>query len=172
MDQNLFKKWSVAQIRPNSVSLAIRNLERQGFEPFAPKMNLTIKKKNKFFNKEVFVFPGYVFVGIDSQSPNWGKINSTYGVSKILVFNNRVAEISHNLILALKNRYEGPFKSTSEQNLVQGDSIKFNSGPFVDLIANIEKIDAQNRIWLVFNVMGGKRRLKLPKEKSLEYFKI
>ena len=67
MDQNLFKKWFVVQIKPNSGDLAVRNLERQGFETFGPKMKITIRKNNKFFNKEVLVFPGYIFVGIRHQ---------------------------------------------------------------------------------------------------------
>ena len=61
-------------------------------------MKTTRKKENKFTNKDVFLFPIYAFVGIDLQNSYWGKINSTYGVSKFLSFNNKPAEIPHDLI--------------------------------------------------------------------------
>ena len=104
MKQNLVKKWLIVQIKPNAYGLGIRNLERQGFETFLPKMKVTIRKEERFIYKDVFVFPGYIFVGIDKLNLNWAKINSTYGVSKVLVFNNKPSEISHDLIIALKNK--------------------------------------------------------------------
>lgn len=64
------------------------------------------KKENKFIYKEVLVFPGYMFVAFDITGCNWNNINSTYGVSKVLAFNNKPSEISYDLIEVLKNRYE------------------------------------------------------------------
>ena len=106
MNQNLDKKWFIAQIKPNSYNSAIQNLERQGFETFLPKMEITQRQENKFIVKNVYVFPGYMFVCFDQHIITWTKINSTYGVSKILAFNKKPSEISSDLILELKNRYE------------------------------------------------------------------
>ena len=53
MNEKFVKKWFVVQIKPKSYDLAYRNLERQGFEAFAPKMRITTKKENKFINKDV-----------------------------------------------------------------------------------------------------------------------
>ena len=60
-------KWFVVQIKPNSCNLASRNLERQGFETFIPKMSITNRKNNKFVAKDVCVFPGYIFVSFDTK---------------------------------------------------------------------------------------------------------
>ena len=65
MNQSLDKKWFIAQIKPNSYDTAIQNLERQGFETFLPKMEITKRQKNKFLVKNVYVFPGYIFVCFD-----------------------------------------------------------------------------------------------------------
>ena len=48
------KKWFIAQIKPNSYNTAIQNLERQGFETFLPKMNITLRQKNKFIIIDTF----------------------------------------------------------------------------------------------------------------------
>ena len=106
MHQKLEKKWFIAQIKPNSYELAIRNLERQGFETFVPKMEITRRQKNTFHVKKVYVFPGYIFVCFDLHDIIWSKINSTYGVSKILTFHKIPSEIPSDLILELKTKYE------------------------------------------------------------------
>ena len=45
MNKSLDKRWYIAQIKPNSYNSAIRNLERQGFETFLPKMDITQRQE-------------------------------------------------------------------------------------------------------------------------------
>ena len=172
MNQSLDKKWFIAQIKPNSYLSATLNLERQGFETFLPKMEITQRQKNKFIVKNVYVFPGYIFVSFDPQIIAWSKINSTYGVSKILAFNKKPSEISSDLILELKIRYEINSNSMQNEKLQKGDSIKFYTGPFADLLAKIESVDENNRIWVLLEAMGGHRRLKLQQTKNFKYNKV
>ena len=172
MNQSLKKKWFIAQIKPNSYKSAIQNLERQDFETFLPKMEITQIQENKFVVKNVYVFPGYIFVCFDPHKIIWTKINSTYGVSKILAFNNKPSEISSDLILELKIRYEINSNPTQKEKLQKGDSIKFYTGPFTDLIAKIESVDEKNRIWVLLESMGGSQRLKLQNIEKNKYDKF
>ena len=172
MNQSLDKKWFIAQIKPNSYKTAAQNLERQGFETFLPKMELTHRQQNKFFVKYVYVFPGYMFVCFDPRIITWTKINSTYGVSKILTFNKKPSEISSDLILEIKIRYEINSNPTQKEKLQKGDSIKFSSGPFTDLIAKVESAEGKNRIWILLEAMGGYQRLKLQNVEKNEYNKF
>ena len=167
-----FKKWFVAQIKPNSYYLASRNLARQGFEAFLPINEVTTKKENKFINKEVFVFPGYAFICVDLQNSYWTKINSTYGVSKLLSFNNKPSEVPLDFMGALKKRFEDNINPTIDENLKRGDTIKFHNGPFADLVANIESIDAKKRIYVLLEVMGGRRRLGIDLKEEINFIKI
>lgn len=172
LNQNFSKKWLVAQIKANSYDLAIRNLERQGFQTFLPKMKVTIKKENKFINKDVFVFPGYIFVSVDLHKSDWSKINSTYGVLKLLAFNNKPSEIHNDLILALKNKYEINTFPKIKENLKKDDHIKFTNGPFVDLVARIEAIDEKNRIWVVLGALGQHRKIKIIQAEKINFTKF
>lgn len=172
MNHSLDKKWFIAQIKPNSYHPAIQNLERQGFETFLPKMEITQRKENKFVIKNVYVFPGYMFVCFDPHTISWTKINSTYGVSKILTFSNKPTEISSHLILELKNRYEINNKLTQKEKLQKGDSIKFYAGPFTDLIAKVESVDEKNRIWVLLEAMGGHQKFKLQNVEKNKYNKL
>ena len=172
MNQYLNKKWLIAQIKPNSYDTAIKNLERQGFETFLPKMQITKKIKNKFLIKTTHVFPGYMFVCFDPRTITWTKINSTYGVSKILAFNKKPSEISSELILELKTRYEISSHPMQKEELQKGDAIKFHIGPFADLIAKVESVDENNRIWVLLETMGGYRKLKLQNVDNIRYNKL
>ena len=172
MNQSLDKRWCIAQIKPNSYNSAIQNLERQGFKTFLPKMEITQRKENKFVVKNVYVFPGYMFVCFDPHTITWTKINSTYGVSKILAFNKKPSEISSDLILELKNKYEINSNPTQKEKLQKGNSIKFFTGPFADLIAKVESVDENNRIWVLLEAMGGYQRLKLQNDEKNNYYKV
>lgn len=172
MNKILEKKWFIAQIKPNSYHSAIKNLEQQGFETFLPKIKITQRQVNKFVVKNVNVFPGYMFVGFDPDIISWSKINSTYGVSKILISNNKPAVIPTDLILELKIRYEENFNPIKEEKLKKGDIIKFHNGPFVDIIAKIESLDEKNRIWVLLEVMGNSRKVKIQQTKIVNFSKI
>lgn len=172
MNEKEIKNWLVAKIKPHSYDLAIRNLERQGFETFLPKMKKTIKKGKEFINTYAPVFPGYIFVGVCKQNSNWFKINSTYGVVKVLFFNEKESQISNEIILALKNKYETNINKKSKNDLKEGDDIKFESGPFVNLIARVEEVDEQDRIFLVLEAMGGHRKLKLKLTERINFIKV
>ena len=65
------------------------------------------------------------------------------------------------MILELKVRYETKSNPTQKENLQKGDYIKFYAGPFADLIAEVESVDENNRIWVLWEAVGGYQRLKL-----------
>jgi len=129
-------------------------------------MEITQKKVNKFLFKIGYVFPGYMFVCFDPDIITWTKINSIYGVSKILTFNNKPSEISFDLIQDLKIRYEINSNPTQKETLKPGDSIKFYSGPFADVIAKVESVDENNRVWILLEAMVVYRKLKLKKSNN------
>jgi transcriptional antiterminator RfaH len=172
MKQRSDKKWYIAKIKPYSYETATQNLERQGFETFLPNMQITQRQKNKFMYKNVYVFPGYMFVSFDPYIFTWTKINSTYGVSKILTMSNKPAEISSDLVLELKNKYEINSNPKQKEKFQKGDSIKFYSGPFSDLIAKVESVDEKHRIWVLLEAMGGYKKLKLQNIEKYKYNKF
>lgn len=165
-------KWLIVQIKPNSYDLANRNLERQGFETFIPKMKVTNKINNKFITKEAYVFPGYIFVAFNPFISMWQKINYTYGVSKVLSFNKKPAEISSDLIIQIKNKYNLNDVELENDELNQGDLVKLYSGPFVDFFAKVEKVDQNHRVWLLLEHNGKIQRVNLKKSRGLQYKKI
>ena len=56
MTDNSSKKWLIVQIKQNLYHVAIRNLERQGYEIFLPKIKTTIRKDKFFFIRMFWYF--------------------------------------------------------------------------------------------------------------------
>ena len=157
------KSWIVAQNKPNKDKIALINLERQNFEFFQPKFKTMSRVQNKF--KEIIkpVFPGYIFIAINLEEKNWHKINNTRGISRIIVFGNEIPLIHYELIKELQHR----FSLNNAQKLVDpykiGVNAEITNGPFAQLIGKIEEIDADQRIWILLDILGTQTRVSINK---------
>jgi hypothetical protein len=60
-------QWYLIQFKPNSHRVAERNLHRQGFQTFLPMQKITRRKASRFVSDLKPLFPGYMFVSVDSD---------------------------------------------------------------------------------------------------------
>ena len=153
LDTNI-KKWYLVQYKHNSMSQALSNLHRQGIELFFPQINQTFRKGNSFKTKNVPLFPGYIFINLNHEKISLNKINSTYGISRLVSFGKNPAVVPFELIKSLKKNCdaEDNFISTNKYNL--GDFIEIKNGPFSKLIGKIFKIESDKRIWILLEMMN------------------
>ena len=68
--------WYVVQFNPKKHKIAVRNLERQGFEIFLPMHELTRRMAVKFETVIRPLFGGYMFVAYDPEQAPWRQTNS------------------------------------------------------------------------------------------------
>jgi transcriptional antiterminator RfaH len=87
------KEWFILQFKSNSHHLAVKNLNRQGFETFLPLHDTTSRRLSRFISTSKPLFPGYMFIKFDRTESEWHKINSTYGVSRLITFNSILKSI-------------------------------------------------------------------------------
>ena len=153
VDLNL--AWYAAQLRPNGDTLAMVNLERQGFNAFRPLIWETRRSEKGPRRLLRPMFPGYVFVQFDITQPEWPKIRSTRGVSR-LVGNNSggPSRLPTGLVDILKQRCAGNEANSAANAFQLGDKVYVSSGPFAAFLATVERMDAQNRVWLLIDFMG------------------
>ena len=154
------KSWYLVQIKPNSHKIAARNLERQGFAIFMPQVEQTKRKRGKFLNGFAPLFPGYMFVSFNSNEHGWTSIKSTYGVSKLVSFGKGPTPVPNELIENLKLRCSNDQVLLPPEAFKPGDVVEFISGPFAEFIATIEKIAPDQRVWVLMDIMGGKKQIQ------------
>ena len=151
---DLLKKWFIIQFKPNSHRLAERNLHRQGFESFLPLHEVTKHKYNRYVSDLRPLFPGYMFVAFDPESGPWRQINRTVGVSKLVSFGHQPISIPLDLISGLMARCNSVGKLLPPNQFNKGEAVQLLTGPFANYIAKVETIDADQRVWVLMELMG------------------
>ena len=115
------KEWYILQFKSNSHHLAAKNLNRQGFETFLPLHDITLQRLSRFIDTTKPLFPGYMFIKFDRAETEWHKINSTYGVSRLITFNSILKSIPTIFVDQLMKRYDSSGKFLPIQKLKKGD---------------------------------------------------
>ena len=156
------KEWFILQFKSNSHHLATKNLNRQGFETFLPLHETTSRKLSRFINTSKPLFPGYMFIKFDRAESDWHKINSTYGVSRLITFNSILKSIPTSFVESLMKRYNSSGKLIPIKKLKKGDHVTVLTGPFANFIATVEKYEADQRIWILMDLMGRKTKIQTP----------
>ena len=158
---DLFKKWFLLQFKPNSHRLAERNLHRQGFKSFLPMHEITKRKYNRYVSDLQPLFPGYMFVAFDPASAPWKQINCTSGVSKLVCFGNQPSLVPLDLVSGLILRCDAGGKLLPPKQLNKGDTVQLLTGPFANYIAKVETMDADQRVWVLMELMGQATRISV-----------
>ena len=154
-------QWYLIQFKPNSHRLAERNLHRQGFETFLPMQKITRRNASRFVSDLKPLFPGYMFVSVNSEQAPWRSINSTIGVSRLVSFEGKPKPLPLQLISGLMLRCDVSGMLLPPKSLNEGDSVEMLTGPFTSFIATVEKIDPEQRIWILMDFMGQKARIQV-----------
>ena len=160
------QSWYAAQLRPNGDRLAMVNLQRQGFNSFSPQIWETKRtdKGPKFLMKPMF--PGYVFIEFDISEPNWTKIRSTHGVSRVVGnIDGRPSRLPTGLVELLKQRCATNLVDPSSHEFRAGDEVHVSEGPLSAFVATVERVDAQKRVWLLIDFMGRATRFSSDADK-------
>lgn len=152
--------WYAAQLKPNGLSLALRNLERQRFNTFVAMEIRTIRRGARFQTGRLPVFPGYLFVAVDPGSGRWRAVNSTTGVARLVSFGGAPVQVAPALIEALKLRY-GVDEGDAEIEVAPGDLVQIADGPFADFVARVEAISPERRVYLLIDLLGREARLSV-----------
>lgn len=145
------ESWFAAQLKPNGLSQARRNLERQGFGVFMPLCAPPAGGPRR----RVPLFPGYIFVSFDPAGTAWRSINATRGVARLITTDIRApTPLPAAFIDGLKACCdpEGQFVAPPE-DLAPGDAIRVVSGPFADLLATVDRLAPDRRIEILVSLL-------------------
>lgn len=147
--------WYAVQLKPNGDAIAKRNLIQQGIEIFAPVEAGIAKRGAGLVRVNKSLFPGYLFVSFDREAIRWHTINSTYGVSRLVSFGSEgPAEVPGTLIAALRQRCDQDGRLIAAPQFETGDQVRLINGPFADFVGTIEELNAEQRIWVLLDVLG------------------
>ena len=157
-------RWYVAQVKPSGFARAEANLDRQGFETFMPQRRKTVRHGRQMRDVLCPVFPGYLFIKFGLERADWRKINSTFGVSKLISFEaGKPAPVPDALIAGLRARCDNHHVLQPLDELHTGVRVRMLSGAFAEFIGEVEEMVANDCVRLLFELMGQTTRVDVPR---------
>lgn len=156
--------WYLVQLKPNGHRLAKANLERQGFKTFLPLQNVTTRSAHKFVDRHVPLFPGYMFVELDTAQNAWRKVNSTLGVARIVSLGGTPTPVPSAIINEFISRCDDEGILRPTLGLEVGQDVQVLRGPYANFVAKVEEISPDQRVWILIDLLGQSSRISVTKD--------
>jgi transcriptional antiterminator RfaH len=159
--------WYLVHTHSGKEKQVTVHLERQGFKVFLPLGTKVIKIGRQSKRVTTAYFPAYIFVSFDRTFQNWRPINGTFGVKKLVCFNQIPARVPRGIMDALFARLEPNGLLQTTPSLTLGDKVRIADGPFAGQIAEIEALPSRDRARLLLDIMSQSIPIEIDR-KSLE----
>ena len=153
------KHWYLVKTKSKQENISILNLENQNFHVYCPHARIN--------NKNVALFPGYIFIQLDKDTQNWSPIRSTKGILYFVRFGLSYAKIPDSIIEFIKTNELNTAEQLKNINKFKsGDKVQITDGVFKNCIAIFKSFKSDERVILLINLLGQQHKLTI-KQKSL-----
>lgn len=158
--------WCAVQTHIRCEDKAAFHLRRQGYTVFLPKHLKRRKHARRVDWVQTPLFPRYLFVALDSLAGQWWSIRSTIGVNDMIRFGDMPATVPDEIIDEIKARQDekGMVKLRAECGFKPGERVKIIDGPLSDLEGLFECPNDEDRVTVLFNLMGREIKVRVPLE--------
>ena len=156
-------RWYIVRTKAGQEKRAETNLNNQHFCIYNP----IIKKATTKQIKEEPLFPGYMFVQLDSDQAEWGKIRSTRGVLDFLRIGGIPGYINDELIMSIVAQCAAINSVADLPVLTKGNIIKIINGPFEGVQGIFLSKSGFERVNILISLANTKTVVKIA-QKNLE----
>ena len=150
------ERWFCVQTQPRRELSSDAQLRAQGFRTFVPQIATTIRHARKLSRVRRPLFPNYLFVILDLGKDRWRSVNGTFGVSRMIMAGDQPEPVPENVVETLISFMDegGVVRFTS--TLRVGQTVRVLTGPFANAIGSLERLDANGRVRILLDIMGGR----------------
>ena len=172
-------KWLLVYTKAKEEQRAKKNLENQGFEIFLPMIAFAKLNQSKPTTLKA-MFPRYLFVKINTELDKWTRIKSTRGVSHLVVFGQRLAEIPNQVIAYLRSKADEndivKLKIT-RQEFQKGEKLVVKTGAFKGKEATFLSKKSKERVRILLRFINHLITAEIPaadvgEKEVIEAFKL
>lgn len=118
--------WYCVNTNPQREGIALAHLQFQGFICLLP----TTLRQYKRYQREIPLFPGYLFVRFDKLDDHWKKIHCTTGVRRLFSSDPQTPiPVQDDIIRRLEEASSNQTKGVARRIQV-GDRLRVTGGPF------------------------------------------
>jgi transcriptional antiterminator RfaH len=157
-------KWYVAYTHVNREVEAARHLAQQGFDIYLPQYLKSRRHARKSDWVARPLFPRYLFIKMDIDHALWRAINSTRGIINLISNGDGPTFITESVVQGIKS-YEdndGLISPNIADFFKPGDPVQVTAGAMMDQIGLFRCKTDNDRVIVLFNLMGREVNLTLP----------
>jgi transcriptional antiterminator RfaH len=150
-------RWYLIRTKPAGESLAVTNLDRQGYEIYWPRAVQTVRCNSRWRDRIGSLFPGYLFLRLNEGKQALNPVNSTVGVFSVVRFGSRYAVVPDQVIRDLRARADpdtGLHRLSHASTLKAGTVVRIRTGPFYGLEGVFERHAGAERVVVLLQVLG------------------
>ena len=155
--------WYVVRTLAQRERLAVQQLTNQGYRVFLPLHHKTRRHARKVETILTPLFPRYLFTILDLTSDRWRSINGTFGVERLLMGAGGPQAVPCGLVESLILAADDDGTVRFDFALHEGQSVKVVAGPFADVTGRLDRLNGNDRVSVLLEVLGGTVRVALPR---------
>ena len=155
------ERWFLVHTLPHCERKAEMHLAAQGFRTHLPQIQKTIRHARQLRTVRAPLFPRYMFLILDLGRDRWLSVRSTIGVSSLFTCEDGPVPVPEGVVEALIQRTDEANLTLFNSGLVLGQSVRILSGPFVDFVGTLERLDDAGRVRVLLDMMGSAVRVVL-----------
>lgn len=159
-------RWFVVQTQSRAENKAEFHLRRQAFDAFLPRYRKRRRHARRTDWVNAPLFPGYLFVRLDTALTQWRPILSTVGVRDLIRFGDRPTPVPVGLVEEISRRRNaaGLLEIHQPAPFEQGESVRILSGPLTNAVGLFDCEDDDQRVMILLDMMGRQVRVRVPLE--------
>ncbi len=152
--------WYLIYTKPRQEEIAVRHLDRQHYEIFLPRIRQVRRRRGQRVSRIEPMFPRYLFISLDTQRDNWGPIRSTVGVSHLVKFGNKPAQVPAAFVdLLIAHGDENNVHQVDVEELQPGGRIRICDGPLMGYEGVFVARTSRERVTILLDIVGKPSRL-------------
>ncbi|MDH5216069.1 MAG: transcription/translation regulatory transformer protein RfaH, partial [Gammaproteobacteria bacterium] len=153
--------WYLVYTKPRQEKTALENLERQGYYCYLPMAQLKKRVRGKYTIVVEPFFPRYLFLRCDEELKTWAPIRSTVGVAKLVIFGDKPAKVSQQLINLIESQANDGVIETGFSNFEKGQRVRIIDGVMKDYEAIFIAKSSEERVMILLDIVGKTARLSI-----------
>jgi transcriptional antiterminator RfaH len=152
--------WFVVRTQVHQEHRSYHQLCNQGFEVFLPLIERSVRHARKIRSVRAPLFPGYLFIQLDLSRDQWRCVNSTFGVSSLIMAGEQPRPVPKGVVERFIDLTQANGLVDFAPGLKAGACVEMVTGPFAGLIGQLTKCDGRGRVEILLEVMGQQVRVK------------
>jgi transcription elongation factor/antiterminator RfaH len=158
----MLERWYVIHSKPHKEGLLSEQLSVRKIENYYPCLH--VRPVNPRCHKIKPYFPGYLFVRIDLAQVGWSTISWVPGVAGLVSFGGEPADVSQNLIDAIRQRVNKVDRTGSSTTIQfkKGEILIIQEGPFAGYEAIFNaSLPGSERVKVLLKLLNDQRQVPL-----------